>query len=141
MERNYIKFLIVDDSLSLRKKLADIVQDLIYVQIDEAENGRLAKEAVLNAIKKREPYYVIFLDINMPEMTGMEFLTWLKDEPKVKTLPKVVMITTESGAENVIEAIDMGAIDFISKPFKKERVQLILRKLKAEIVFKQQAED
>ena len=141
MERNYIKFLLVDDSQTLRKQLALVVQDLVYVEIHEAENGKEAQEAVLAAIKKREPYYVIFLDINMPEMTGMQFLNWLKNEPKVKTMPKVVMITVESSQDNILEAIELGAIDFIAKPFKLDRVKLILKKLKAEIVARQQADE
>lgn len=141
MERNYIKFLIVDDSQSLRKQLSLAVQDLVYVEIHEASNGKEAQEAVLAAIKKREPYYVIFLDINMPEMTGMEFLNWLKNEPKIKAMPKVVMITVESSQNNILEAIELGAIDFIAKPFKLDRVKLILKKIKDDIVARQKAEE
>ena len=77
MERNYIKFLIVDDSRMTRKHLSAIVSDLIYVDIQEADTGGEAKKLIESSIKNQKYFHVIFLDINMPGMNGMDFLRWL----------------------------------------------------------------
>lgn len=106
MERNYIKFLIVDDSEVTRKHLSLIIHDLIYVDIAEASNGREAKEQIERSAKKREYYHVIFLDINMPGMNGMDFLEWFKGYEGIAKMPYIVMITAENKNQLILESID-----------------------------------
>jgi CheY-like chemotaxis protein len=139
MERNYIKFLIVDDSEITRQHLSSIVSDLVYVDIEEAETGRDAKKLIEDSIKDRKFYHVVFLDINMPGMNGMEFLEWLSQFEGLSKKPYVVMVTAENKKQFILDSIDNGAIDFIMKPYRIERIKKVLQKIKDEIVFKQAA--
>lgn len=105
-----IKVLIVDDSAVVRRMLADILQSQPDLQVvGEAPDPFVAREL----IKKLNPD-VITLDIEMPKMDGLTFLSNLM---RLRPMP-VVMISslTESGAAVTLEALTMGAVDFVSKP-------------------------
>ena len=128
MERNYIKFLLVDDAYATRKHLRSIVEDLIYVEVDEAANRQEAKLQIENSVKQRNYFHVIFLDINMPEMNGMQFLEWLNQFEGLSKMPFVVMITAEKDSRLIFESIENGALDFIQKPFEVKRVKEVLKK-------------
>jgi len=72
---------------------------------------------------------VIFSDINMPNVNGLDFLRKLKESPH-KGLP-VIMVTTEGGEKTVLEAISLGAKGFIRKPFTAEQMEAALQKAMA----------
>jgi two-component system chemotaxis response regulator CheY len=65
---------------------------------------------------------LILCDINMPMMDGLEFLRQVKDVPNAKNVP-VVMITTEGSESHVVQALQLGAIGYIRKPFTAEQVK------------------
>jgi len=83
----------------------------------EAGNG----EDALALVQGNTPD-MIFSDINMPKMDGLEFLRHLREVPAAKDVP-VVMITTEGSQSRVIEALSLGAKGYIRKPFTPEQVK------------------
>lgn len=120
------KILTIDDSKTIRtivqKALKSYNCDLI-----EAGNG---VEGLTLAVKEKPD--LIILDIAMPMMTGLEMLEKLKAEKQLKNIP-VIMLTAESGKENIIKIVLMGVSDYIVKPFNGDelvkRVQKVLKLL------------
>jgi len=110
-----LKVLAVDDSKTIRKIVAKAFAPY-DCQVIEAENG---VEGL--AIAGKEKPDLIILDITMPVMTGTEMLAKLKAQPNLKDIP-VIMLTAESGKENVINILKMGVKDYIVKPFKGEQL-------------------
>ncbi|MDO9153778.1 MAG: sigma-54 dependent transcriptional regulator [Paludibacter sp.] len=112
------KILIIDDERSIRNTLKDILEFEKH-QVLLAENGKTGLDAVLN-----EAFDVIFSDIKMPEMDGIELLTALK-EKEVET--PVVMISGHGNIETAVECIKKGAFDFIEKPIDLNRLLITVR--------------
>jgi two-component system chemotaxis response regulator CheY len=108
------KILIVDDNDLMRTLLRGILRSEDCLVIGEAKNGVIA----LDFIEKTKPD-VVFLDVVMPEMDGLETLQNIKrDYPEII----VVMITGNPSKENVQESIQGGASGFIIKPFNSAKV-------------------
>lgn len=110
-----IKVLTVDDSRTIRIIVKKAFKPYDAVVI-EAENGveGLAK------VQQEKPDLIV-LDITMPVMTGIEMLNKLKLDPAAKNIP-VIMLTAESGKDNVMQIIQMGVSNYIVKPFKGEQL-------------------
>jgi len=127
-----LKVLAVDDSKTIRMivKKAFKTYDC---EVIEAENGKEGLEAA----SKEKPDLII-LDITMPVMTGPEMLEELKKDPALKEIP-VIMLTAESGKENVVQILKMGVKDYMVKPFKGE--QLIERVTKIATLESKQKEE
>ena len=107
------KILVVDDSALMRKLACDIIKkDGRYDTPDTARNGEEALQRV-----KSNKYDAIVLDVYMPVMDGLEFLRQLKKEG-LKERVMMFSTTTGEGTSQTIEALDLGAIDFIKKPDK-----------------------
>ena len=107
------KILVVDDSALMRKLACDIIiKDGRYDMPDTCRNGEEALEKV-----KKNKYDAIVLDVYMPVMDGLEFLRQLKKEG-LKERVMMFSTTTGEGTSQTIEALDLGAIDFIKKPDK-----------------------
>ncbi|MGB3807926.1 MAG: response regulator [Erythrobacter sp.] len=112
--------LIVDDSKVIRKVSRHILESLGFT-VNEAEDGQqglLACEA--------EMPDVVLLDWNMPVMTGIEFITQLRQRPGGDK-PKVVFCTTENDVAHIREAISAGADEYVMKPFDHETLQIKLQ--------------
>jgi two-component system, chemotaxis family, chemotaxis protein CheY len=109
--------LIVDDSRVIRKVSRHIIEALGLV-VDEAENGQDA----LARCDENMPD-VILLDWNMPVMSGIEFITKLRQRPDGAD-PKVVFCTTENDVAHIREAIEAGADEYVMKPFDHETLQI-----------------
>lgn len=112
--------LIVDDSRVIRKVSRHILETLGF-SVEEAENG---KEG-LDHCDGQMPD-VILLDWNMPVMTGIEFITQLRQRPEGNK-PKVVFCTTENDVAHIREAISAGADEYVMKPFDHETLQIKLQ--------------
>ena len=118
--------LVVDDSRIMRNIVKNTFETLkIPCQYLEAENGRKAYQLL-----ETNKVSLIFLDWNMPEMDGMEFLKKVRSMPDYKELP-IIMVTSESAKYNVIEALQSGATDYIVKPVREK---VFIEKL-SEILF------
>jgi two-component system chemotaxis response regulator CheY len=109
-----MKILLVDDSKSLRSIERQMLEQLGYTQFEEAADG-------LDAISKAGAFApdIILLDWNMPRMNGLDFLKSFRQTNK--TTP-VIMVTTESEKEQVVEAIKAGVTNYLVKPFTREQL-------------------
>jgi two-component system chemotaxis response regulator CheY len=114
--------LIVDDSSSMRSVVKKIVglSGVGVNQLLEAENGRRALEVLGGNWVD-----AVILDINMPEMNGLELLEKMSGDAVLKNIP-VVMMTTEASEAHVKTAFELGAKGFIRKPFLPEDVRKML---------------
>jgi two-component system, chemotaxis family, chemotaxis protein CheY len=114
-----VRALIVDDSSVMRKIVERSLRQagIDLDDVKEASNGAEALQTV-NAM----PVDVIFCDINMPVMDGLEFLKQVKTVKGADSIP-IVMITTEGSESNVVQALSIGARGYIRKPFTPEQVR------------------
>jgi CheY-like chemotaxis protein len=103
--------LVVDDSRTMRLSMMRALNDLGFNNIKEAKNGRQALDLVL-----KEPFDLMLLDMEMPEMNGMEVLLALKNNPELDGLPVIVISGTDQ-IENAVKCIEAGAEDYLPKPF------------------------
>lgn len=110
-----MKILSVDDSKTIRMIVGRSLKNYDCV-ICEASNG----EEGLAAAASEKPDLII-LDITMPVMDGVTMLTKLREDPGLKAIP-VVMLTAESGRENVAHIARLGVRDYLVKPFKEEQL-------------------
>jgi two-component system chemotaxis response regulator CheY len=106
-----MKFLVVDDFSTMRRIVRNLLKELGFTNVDEAEDGVIA----LQKLKSSEFDFVVS-DWNMPNMTGIELLRAMRADPGLKHLP-LLMITAEAKKENIIEAAQAGASGYIVKPF------------------------
>lgn len=112
------KILVIDDEKSIRRALKEIFEFENF-EVDEAEDGKEGLE------KATSQYYdVIFCDIKMPKMDGMEVLAALQKE---KVDSPVIMISGHGNIETAVEAIKLGAFDFIEKPLDLNRILVTIR--------------
>lgn len=111
-----LKFVVVDDAVFMRTLIKRMIEENPkYVVVAEASNGFEA----IDQAKKNKPD-IITLDITMPEMDG---IMAIKEILAVSPASKVIMVSAMGQQSMVIDAIKMGAKDFIVKPFDKTRVQ------------------
>ena len=113
-----MKILIIDDERSIRNSLKEILADEGY-EVDVAENG-----ATGCAMVDKEKYSVIFCDIKMPEMDGMEVLGRLTE---MGIDSAVVMISGHGDIDTAVECIKKGAFDFIQKPLDLNRILITIK--------------
>lgn len=118
-----VKILIVEDMAAMRKILKDNLNKLGYMDIVETVDGKAALECL-----DEEEIDIILSDWDMPNMTGIELLREVRRKDAYKKLP-FIMITAESQRENVIEAVESGVNDYITKPFDNEAISSKLDRL------------
>lgn len=115
--------LVVDDFSTMRRIVKNILRDLEFKNILEAEDG-MAAVSVLKAQKVD----VIVSDWNMPKMTGLDLLKFVRSDDTLKNLP-FLMITAESQKENVVAAVKAKVSNYIVKPFTAETLGEKLAKI------------
>jgi two-component system chemotaxis response regulator CheY len=120
------KAMVVDDSRTIRRILAATLGELGFV-VCQAENGRDALET-LDRDREADPVTLALVDWNMPEMNGLEFVKRLRADPRNAGVV-VVMVTTETAVEQMMEALAAGANEYVMKPFTKDVIQDKLRLL------------
>ena len=127
------KFLIVDDSLTMRRIIMNALRAINYTNFVEAENGQDALTLLLD-----EGADFLISDWNMPVMTGIELAQWVRNNGFFRRMP-ILMITTKSNSEDILEALGTEVDDYIVKPFTpqslKEKIDRVLlaRDLKVEV--------
>lgn len=111
--------LIVDDSAAIRKILHRVLvqAEIPLGKIYEAGDGVDALEKL-----KTEKIGLILSDINMPNMDGIELLGKLKADDVFKSVP-IVMVTTEGSQAKVMQALELGAVGYVRKPFTAEQIK------------------
>ncbi len=118
-----MKVMVVDDSLFMRSIIKNVLTEAGITDIAEAADG---EEAIIK-YKELKPG-LMFMDIMMPKKTGLEAL---KDIIAVDANAKIVMCTSVGQEKIVQEAVESGAVDFITKPFKSEDIKEIIAKYNA----------
>jgi DNA-binding NtrC family response regulator len=116
--------LVIDDEANLRKTLAEILRKRGYATL-EAANGKEAIELLRNVTPD-----LIFTDWKMPQMGGEEVLRYLREERRLASIP-VIVITAYGSSHSAIEAVRLGAYDFITKPFDLEEIALTAKRAMA----------
>jgi two-component system, chemotaxis family, chemotaxis protein CheY len=122
MDKN-IKILVVDDFATMRKVIRNILKQVQFENIVEAEDGQVA----LNILKSQKIDFVIS-DWNMPNMTGYDLLKAVRADPEIGKTP-FLMITAESLQENVVAAVKAGVSNYIVKPFTAETLNEKITKI------------
>ncbi len=118
-----IKVLIVDDFATMRRILKNILKQIGFKNIHEADDGTTAIE-VLEKININ----LIISDWNMPKMTGLELLKHVRADAQYKKVP-FLMVTAEAQKQNVIEAVQAGVSNYVVKPFTAEAISEKLAKI------------
>jgi two-component system chemotaxis response regulator CheY len=122
-DRTSLKFLVVDDFSTMRRIVRNLLKELGFTNVDEAEDGAVA----LGKLREGSFEFVVS-DWNMPNMDGLTLLQNVRADPKLKTLP-FLMITAEAKKENIIAAAQAGASGYIVKPFTAATLQEKLDKI------------
>lgn len=118
-----VSVLVVDDATFIRDLVKKGLRDHFPgVQIEEAINGRKAQQML-----SRQVVDLILCDWEMPEMSGLELLTWCREQDNLKTTP-FIMVTSRGDKENVVQAIQAGVSDYIGKPFSNEQLVTKVKK-------------
>jgi two-component system chemotaxis response regulator CheY len=111
MVNSDLKFLVVDDFSTMRRIVRNLLKELGFANVDEAEDGNAALQKLRGG-----GFDFVVSDWNMPNMTGIELLREIRNDPALKHLP-LLMVTAEAKKENIIEAAQAGANGYIVKPF------------------------
>ena len=117
------RFLVVDDFSTMRRIVRNLLKELGFTNVQEAEDGVDA----LSKLRGAEFDFVVS-DWNMPNMTGIELLRNIRADAKLKHLP-VLMVTAEAKKENIIEAAQAGASGYVVKPFTAATLDEKLKKI------------
>ena len=117
------KFLVVDDFSTMRRIVRNLLKELGFTNVEEAEDGVDA----LNKLRGGNFEFVVS-DWNMPNMTGIELLRAIRADGTLKHLP-VLMVTAEAKKENIIEAAQAGASGYVVKPFTAATLDEKLKKI------------
>jgi two-component system, chemotaxis family, chemotaxis protein CheY len=119
-----LKFLVVDDFSTMRRIVKDLLNDLGYAHVVEADDGNLAWPLL-----QAGGIDFLVTDWNMPGMPGLDLLKAVRADPKLAKMP-VLMLTAEAKREQIIEAAQAGVSGYVIKPFTaitlKEKIDKIL---------------
>lgn len=118
-----MKVLIVDDFSTMRRILKNILRQLGFSNIVEADDGATAV-----GVLERENIDFIISDWNMPEMTGIELLRHVRQTEELKDTP-FLMVTAEAQQENIIEAVKAKVSNYIVKPFTADTLNEKIEKI------------
>ncbi|WP_223416440.1 MULTISPECIES: response regulator [unclassified Pseudomonas] len=112
-----VSVLVVDDASFIRDLVKKCLRNYFPgIRIEDAVNGKKAQ-----ALLAREAFDLVLCDWEMPEMSGLELLTWCREQDNLKTMP-FVMVTSRGDKENVVQAIQAGVSGYVSKPFTNEQL-------------------
>lgn len=112
-----VNVLVVDDASFIRDLVKKCLRNYFPgMRIEDAINGRKAQ-----AMLAKEAFDLVLCDWEMPEMSGLELLTWCREQDTLKTMP-FVMVTSRGDKENVVQAIQAGVSGYVGKPFTNEQL-------------------
>jgi len=118
-----VSVLVVDDAPFIRDLVKKGLRNAFPgITLEDAVNGRKAQ-----VLLTREAFDLVLCDWEMPEMSGLELLTWCRQQESLKGMP-FIMVTSRGDKENVIQAIQAGVSDFIGKPFTNEQLLTKVKK-------------
>ncbi|KAA1175568.1 response regulator [Marinobacter salinexigens] len=110
-----LKALVVDDASFVRDLVKRTIrQRFPVIETTDAQNGKRAQ-----SLMSRSTFDLVLCDWEMPEMSGLELLQWMREQPQYKTVP-FIMITSRGDKDHVIEAVQKGVSEYLGKPFSPE---------------------
>jgi two-component system chemotaxis response regulator CheY len=118
-----MRFLVVDDFSTMRRIVKNLLKELGYSNVDEAEDGIQALAKL-----RSETFDFVVSDWNMPNMDGLTMLQNIRADPTLAKLP-VLMVTAEAKKENIIAAAQAGANGYVVKPFTAATLDEKLNKI------------
>ena len=118
-----IRFLVVDDFSTMRRIIKNLLHDLGYQHVVEADDGKTALPLLQSG-----DFDFLITDWNMPGMPGLELLKAVRADAKLAKLP-VLMLTAEAKREQIIEAAQAGVNGYVIKPFTAETLKEKLDKI------------
>ncbi len=122
-DRTSLKFLVVDDFSTMRRIVRNLLKELGFTNVEEAEDGAVALSKL-----RQGGFEVVVSDWNMPNMDGLTLLQTMRADAELKSLP-FLMITAETKKENIAAAVQAGASSCIAKPFTAATLQEKLDKI------------
>ncbi|HHU95507.1 MAG TPA: chemotaxis protein CheY [Alcaligenaceae bacterium] len=123
MTSKNLKILVVDDFPTMRRIIRNLLKDLGYENVDEAEDGAMGLEKLRNG-----SFDFVVSDWNMPNLDGLEMLKQIRADANLAKLP-VLMVTAEAKKENIIAAAQAGASGYVVKPFTAATLEEKLNKI------------
>ncbi|ANF58384.1 chemotaxis response regulator CheY [Halotalea alkalilenta] len=127
MADKQINFLVVDDFPTMRRIVRNLLKELGYQNVEEAEDGQQALERL-----RAGGFDFVVSDWNMPNLDGLEMLKQIRADPALASLP-VLMVTAEARKENIIAAAQAGANGYVVKPFTAGTLEEKLNKIFAKL--------
>lgn len=120
-----MRFLVVDDSSTMRRIIINTLTKLGHKDCHEAANGREGVERLATV-----QVDMVITDWNMPEMSGIEFIKALRSNEATKSLP-VLMVTTNAAQDDIVQALHAGVNNYVVKPFTpdtiREKIEAVLK--------------
>ncbi len=113
-----LKFLVVDDSVTMRRIVVNTLKNLGYNDIVEAEDGKDA----LEKLQSTPGINFVITDWNMPNMTGLELTQAIRNNSEFSELP-ILMVTTRGVKEDIIQALKARVNNYVIKPFTPQVLQ------------------
>lgn len=126
-DRTSLKFLVVDDFSTMRRIVRNLLKELGFANVEEAEDGAVA----LTKLREGRFEFVVS-DWNMPNMDGLTLLQHVRADAGLKSLP-FLMVTADAKKENIAAAVQAGASSCIAKPFTAATLQENLDKIFAKM--------
>ncbi len=124
-----MKILVVDDFSTMRRIVKNLLRDLGFTNVDEADDGNTGLPKLQTG-----KFDFLITDWNMPGMTGIDLLKAVRADPNLAKLP-VLMVTAESKREQIIEAAQAGVNGYVVKPFTattlEEKIKKIFERIEA----------
>jgi two-component system chemotaxis response regulator CheY len=118
-----LKILVVDDFPTMRRIVRNLLKELGFENVDEAEDGVQGLEKL-----RTGSFQFVVSDWNMPNLDGLEMLKQIRQDPNLKHLP-VLMVTAEAKKENIVAAAQAGASGYVVKPFTAATLEEKLNKI------------
>jgi two-component system chemotaxis response regulator CheY len=115
------KILVVEDSASIRAMIVSIVETVPGIVCVDAEDGLAALKALPG-----DRFDAILTDINMPGLTGLELISFIRCHPSYNAIP-IIIISTEKTVADRERGLSLGASDYVTKPFAPSELQRVVR--------------
>jgi two-component system chemotaxis response regulator CheY len=112
-----MKVLVVDDFATMRRILKNVLKEIGFTKIVEADDGSTAL-----AVLKKDKVGLIVSDWNMPEVSGLELLKAVRSDESTKDVP-FLMVTAEGQKDSVVQAVQAGVNNYIVKPFTADTIK------------------
>ncbi|MCK9512071.1 MAG: chemotaxis response regulator CheY [Pigmentiphaga sp.] len=123
MSNKSTKFLVVDDFPTMRRIVRNLLKELGFENVDEAEDGQMALDKLRSG-----GFDFVVSDWNMPNLDGLSMLKAIRADPALSSLP-VLMVTAEAKKENIVAAAQAGASGYVVKPFTAATLEEKLNKI------------